>query len=52
MTIKLHFARMPMARKAKAWRAMCRQTCAVKCEAYLTGRAFNVFMWSKFLAVG
>ena len=31
------------------WDTMCRQTCAVKCGAYLTGMAFNVFRGSKLL---
>jgi IS5 family transposase len=32
------------------WDAMCRQTCPVKCEAYFTGVAFNLFRGSKLLA--
>ena len=33
------------------WDAMCRQTCPVKCEAYFTGVAFNLFRGSKILAI-
>ena len=32
------------------WDAMCRQTCPVKCEAYFSGMAFNLFRGSKILA--
>ena len=32
------------------WDGMCRQTCPVKCEAYFTGVAFNMFRGSKLLS--
>jgi hypothetical protein len=31
------------------WDAKCRQTCPVKCEAYFTGMAFNLFRGSKLI---
>jgi IS5 family transposase len=31
------------------WDAMCRQTCPVKCEAYFTGMAFNLFRGSRLI---
>ena len=32
------------------WDTMCRQTCPVKCVAYFSGVAFNMFRGSKLLA--
>ena len=32
------------------WDIMCRQTCPVKCVAYFSGVAFNLFRGSKLLA--